>query len=93
MLRNLCEFKLLLPFSRIIVFCFNKSLQPLLILRELTKLLHYKLKLHNCEELFTLRMDLNTNELKLFDSVTTSPFLVDNLFSILLLLFMTLVVV
>ena len=83
MLLNLYEFKLLLPFSRIIVFCFNKSLQILLILRELTKLLHLKLTLHNCVELFNLRMDLNSNELSqgcslLFDSVTTSPSLLDS---------------
>ena len=76
-------FKLLLPFSMIIVFCFNKGLQTLLILRELTKLLHSKLTLHNCVELFTLRMDLNSNELSrgcslLFDSVTTSPSLIDS---------------
>ena len=83
MLRNLYEFKLLLPFSRIIVVCFNKGLQKLLILREFTKLLHLKLTLHNFVELFTLRMDLNSNELSrgcslLFDSVTTSPSLVDS---------------
>ena len=75
MLLNLYEFKLLLPFSRILVFCFNKGLQTLLILRELTKLLHLKLTSHNFVELFTLRMDLNSNELSrgcslLFVSVT-----------------------
>ena len=59
MLLNLYEFKLLLPFSRIIVFCFNKGLQTLLILRYLTKLLHLKLTLHNCVELFNLKIDLN----------------------------------
>ena len=83
MLLNLYEFKLVLPFSMIIVFCFNKGLQTLLILRELTKLLHLKLTLHTCVELFTLRMDLNSNELSrgyslLFDSVTTPLSLVDS---------------
>ena len=40
MLLNLYEFKLLLPFSRIIVFAFNKGLQTLLIRKELKELLH-----------------------------------------------------
>ena len=65
------------------MFCFNKGLQTLLILRELTKLLHLKLTLFNCVELFNLILDLNSNELSrgcslLFDSVTTSPSLVDS---------------
>ena len=65
----------------------NKGLQKLLILRELSKLLHLKLTVHTFVELFTLRMDLNSNELSrgcslLFDSVTTSPFLVDSQWSL-----------
>ena len=83
MLINLYEFKLLLLFSRIFVFWFNKGLQTLLTLRELTKLLHLKLTSYNCVELFNLRTDLNSNELSrvcslLFDLVTTSPSLVDS---------------
>ena len=63
--------------------CFVKGLQPLLILRELNKLLHFKLKLHNFVELFILRMNLNLNELSrgcslLFVLVTTSPFRIDS---------------
>ena len=82
MLLMLYEVKLLLYFLRIIVFCFNKGLQTLLILRELTKLLHLKLSLYNFVELFILIMDLNSNEFSrgcslLFVPVTTSPSLVD----------------
>ena len=40
MLSNLHDAKLLLPFSRIIVFAFNKGLQTLLIRKELKELLH-----------------------------------------------------
>ena len=40
MLSNLHDAKLLLPFSRIIVFAFNKGLQTLLIQKELKELLH-----------------------------------------------------
>ena len=83
MLLNLYDFKLLLSFSRIIVFFINKGLYTLLILKELTKLLYLKLTLYNGVELFNLRLDLNSNELSrgyslLFDSVTTPPYLVDS---------------
>ena len=40
MLSNLHDAKLLLPFSRINVFAFNKGLQTLLIQKELKELLH-----------------------------------------------------
>ena len=43
MLLNLYEVKLLLSVLSITVFCLNKGLQTLLILRELTKLLHLRL--------------------------------------------------
>ena len=83
MLLNLFDFKLLFSFAKKIVFFINKGLQTLLILKELTKLLHLKLALFNCVELFNSILDLNSNKLSrgcslLFDSVTTSPSLVDS---------------
>ena len=48
MLPNLHDAKLLFPFSRIIVFAFNKGLQTLLIRKELTELLHLILFVDNC---------------------------------------------
>ena len=83
MLLILYEVKLLLSSLLIIVFCFNKGLQTLSILRELTKLLHLRLILYNFVELFILRMDLNSNALSrgcsvLFVLVSTSPSLVES---------------
>ena len=83
MLLILYEVKLLLSCLLIIVFCFNTGLQTLLILRELTKLLHLRLILYNFVELFILRMDLNSNELSqgcslLFVLVSTLPSLVES---------------
>ena len=65
------------------MFCLNKGLQILLILRELTKSIHLKLNLHNFVELFILRIDLNLNELSrgcalLFIPTTTSPSRIDS---------------
>ena len=53
-LPNLYDFKLLFPFSRIIIFTVNKGLQTLLIRKELTELLHLILSVDNCALLFTL---------------------------------------
>ena len=83
MLLILYEVKQLLFFLWIIVFCFNKGLQTLLILRELTKLLHLRLILYKFVELFILRIDLNSNELSrgcslLFVLVTTPSSLAEN---------------
>ena len=64
MLLILYEVKQLLYCLRIIVFYFVKGLQTLLILRKLTKLLHLTLDLYKkFVDLFTVRMDLNSNEL------------------------------
>ena len=59
MLLNLYDFKVSFSFAKIIVFFINKGLQILLILKELTKLLHLKLTFFNCVELFDVILDLN----------------------------------